>query len=327
MKALILEQYNTPFVLKEIEKPVPGPGEVLVKIAASGVNPLDLKIKAGVAAHAHTQLPAILGIDMAGTVEAIGAAVTGFKPGDEVFGIAGGIAGIPGSLAGYAAVDARMIAHKPASLTFREAAALPLAFITAWEGLADRAGVSSAKTVLVQGGAGGVGHLVVQLAKVYGAEVFATASAKDIPYLESLGATGIDYKKYTVEQYVQAYSGGAGFDIVYDTVGGATLDASFVAVKRYTGHVLSILGWGTHSLAPLSFREATYSGVFALYPLISGEGRAAHGYMLREAARLAEAGFIRPLVDAGVYTLETVDAAYSAMEQGAGKGKVIVTPQ
>jgi len=120
MKALILENFNTPYQLKEIDKPIAGKGEALVKIAASGVNPLDLKIKAGQAAHAKAKLPAILGIDLAGVVEEVGKGVTTFKPGDEVYGMTGGIAGVPGSLAEYAAVDADLLAIKPKPRIYRQ---------------------------------------------------------------------------------------------------------------------------------------------------------------------------------------------------------------
>ena len=156
MKALVLESFNTPFALKEIPEPVAGPGQVLVKIHASGVNPLDLKIMAGQAAHAQPKLPAILGIDLAGEVAAVGEGVTRFRSGDGVYGMTGGIAGIPGSLAEYAAVDADLLALKPQSLSMREAAALPLIFITAWEAIVDKANVQQGHSVLVHGGAGGV---------------------------------------------------------------------------------------------------------------------------------------------------------------------------
>src|SRR5882757_9208703 len=128
MKALVLETYNARFILKNTKTPVPGKGEVLVKIMASGVNPLDLKIKAGQAAHAKVVLPAILGIDMAGVVERVGEGVVGFKEGDEVYGMTGGVGGVQGALAQYAAVDSRLLAKKPANLSMREAAAIPLSF-------------------------------------------------------------------------------------------------------------------------------------------------------------------------------------------------------
>jgi len=325
MKALILNTFGAPYEIADIPQPQPQKGEVLVKIAASGVNPLDLKIKAGQAAHAKVTLPAILGIDMAGTVVATGEGVTTFAPGDEVYGMTGGVAGVQGSLAEYAAVDASLLAKKPANLTMLEAAALPLILITAWEGLVDRAGVSPGKTVLVHGGAGGVGHIAIQLAKAKGAEVFTTVKPSRHALAQKFGATPIDYTRLSVEEYVKAYTGGEGFDIVYDTLGGETLDNSFKAVRTYLGHVVSILGWGTHSLAPLSFRGASYSGVFTLLPLITGRGRAHHGEILKQAATLAEAGQLRPLLDPINYTMDTIEDAYTAMQNRTAEGKIVIS--
>lgn len=324
MKALVLENYNTPFELKELPTPVAGRGEVLVKIHASGVNPLDLKIVTGQAGHAQTRLPAILGIDLAGEVVTTGEGVTRFKPGDGVYGMTGGIAGIPGSLAEFAAVDADLLAPKPKSLSMREAAALPLIVITAWEAIIDQAGIQPGQTILVHGGAGGVGHIAVQLAKAKGAKVFATVSPENAALMVQYGATPIDYKNLSVEEYMRLHTNDEGFDIVLDTVGGPVLDASFKAVKRYTGHVVSILGWGTHSLAPLSFRSGTYSGVFTLYPLISGQGRAHHGEILGAAAALIDEGRIAPQVYDRTYTLAQVADAYQHLKQGKTSGKVVV---
>ena len=327
MKALVLEEYNTPFALKEMPTPAAGPGQVLVKVHASGVNPLDLKIAAGQAAHAQTRLPAILGIDLAGEVVALGAGVGKFHPGDAVYGMTGGIAGIPGSLAEYAAVDADLLALKPQSLSMREAAALPLILITAWEAIVDQAKVQAGHTVLVHGGAGGVGHIAVQLAKTMGANVYSTVRSEYEALILQYGATPIDYTLHSVEEYVRVHTQDQGFDVVLDTVGGATLDASFKAAKRYTGHVVSILGWGTHSLAPLSFRSATYSGVFTLYPLISGQGRAHHGEILNAATALIDEGRIKPLVNARTYTLTEIADAHRAVQQGRTSGKIVVSVQ
>jgi len=123
---------------------------------------------------------------------------------------------------------------------------------------------------------------------------------------------------------VASHTGGEGFDVVYDTVGGATLDASFRAARTYGGHVVSALGWGTHSLAPLSFRAATYSGVFTLLPMLSGKGRANHGRILREATRLIEAGKLVPLMDARRFDLDTALAAHQEVEAGRARGKIVV---
>ena len=324
MKALVLVEFNSPYQLKELDTPVVGKGQVLVKIAASGVNPLDLKIKSGQAAHAQAKLPAILGIDMAGTIVAIGHEVTGFKIGDEVYGMTGGIAGVPGSFAEYAAVDAALIAKKPANLSMHDAAAIPLIFITAWEGLVDRANVGPGKNVLIHGGAGGVGHIAVQISKAKGANVFATVSPAQNELMKKYGATPIDYKNLTVEEYVQQYTAGEGFDIIFDTVGGATLDASFKAARQYYGHVISILGWGTHHLAPLSFKGATYSGVFTLYPLITGKGKAHHGEILQDATKLIESGKLIPNVDPVIFKFEDIEHAYQYLENGHNKGKVVI---
>jgi NADPH:quinone reductase-like Zn-dependent oxidoreductase len=173
--------------------------------------------------------------------------------------------------------------------------------------------------VLIHGGAGGVGHLAIQIARARGAAVFATGSSRQEDIISRLGGTFIDHTAETVADYVSKYTQGAGFDVVYDTVGGAVLDASFQAVRRF-GHVVSCLGWGTHSLAPLSFRAATYSGVFTLLPLLTGEGREHHGDILREVSRLG----IRPIVDPRRFRLESVDEAYRAVASGSAAGKIVV---
>ncbi|WP_353072264.1 zinc-dependent alcohol dehydrogenase family protein [Tunturiibacter gelidiferens] len=323
MRAYVVERPEAAFSQVELPRPVPSAGKVLVRVHASGVNPLDTKIRAGKAAHAKQPLPAVLGLDMAGVVEEVGSGVTAFRPGDEVYGMVGGVGGLQGALAEFVVANADLIARKPKSLSMREAAALPLITITAWEGMVDRAKVHGGQKVLVHAGAGGVGHVAVQLAKAFGAEVFATVSAEKRRVVEEFGATAIDYRAVSAEQYVVQYADGEGFDIVYDTVGGATIDASFVAVKRYSGHVVSCLGWSTHSLAPLSFRGATYSGVFTLMPLLTGVGQAHHGEILREAAALVDDGKLRPMMNERPFAGTDLDAAHALVESGA-LGKVVV---
>jgi NADPH:quinone reductase len=323
MRALIVDAANAPFRLTDLPKPVPAAGQVLVRIKASGVNPLDGKIRTGGGAHARQPLPAVLGIDLAGVIEALGEGVTAFNVGDEVYGMATGIGGVQGSLAQYAAVDADLLALKPRNLSMREAATLPLVVITAWEGLVDRANVRAGQSVLIQGGAGGVGHIAVQIARALGAVVFATGSEKHKALIEGFGATAID-RNTPVPEYVATHTGGEGFDVVYDTVGGAVLDASFVAARTNGGHVVSCLGWGTHSLAPLSFRAATYSGVFTLMPLLTGKGRARHGEILRDAARLIEAGSVKPMLDDRHFSLETTQAAHDILEGGTARGRLVI---
>lgn len=322
MDALVVRDSNGPFIRTAVARPSPGPGEVLVQIKASGVNPLDLKIRSGNAPHAKHPLPAILGLDLAGTVEAVGPNVTAFSPGDDVYGLTGGVGGLQGSLATFANVDADLIAPKPANLSMREAAALPLIFITAWEGLVDRAQIQARQKLLIHG-AGGVGQMVIQIARAFGAKVYASDKAAKQDLIEKLGAVAIDYNRSTAEDYVEEHTGGRGFDVVYDTVGGAAIDASFNAVRRF-GHVVSCLGWSTHSLAPLSFRAATYSGVFTLLPMLTGQGRAHHGEILREATRLAEAGQIKPLLDPRRFTLETAAEAHRQIENRSANGKIVI---
>ena len=322
MQAALLETHGAPFRLATVARPAPSEGQVLVRIAASGVNPLDTKIHAGAADHARQPLPAILGIDLAGTVEGVGAGVTRFRAGDQVFGMTGGVGGHQGSLAQHAAVDADLLALKPANLSMREAAVVPLVFITAWEGLVDRMAVRAGQSVLVLGGAGGVGQMAIQIAKARGADVFATGSPSSQETIERLGARFID-RSEPVADFVARLTGGKGFDCVYDTVGGRVLDDAFVAVRRF-GHVVSALGWGAHALAPLSFRAGTYSGVFTLLPLLTGEGRAHHGEILAEATRLAEAGRLSPSLDARRFTLDAVDEAYRIITSGAARGKLAI---
>lgn len=317
MHALIVDAVDAPFRLTMIAKPVAGVGQVLVRIRASGLNPLDGKIRAGQASHAQQPLPGVLGMDLAGTIESVGPDVGGWCVGEDVYALATGIAGVQGSLADYAVVDARLLAKKPEALTMREAAVLPLVLITAWEGLVDRAHVGVGHKVLIQGGAGGVGHVALQLAVALGAEVYATGSTRHRAVIEGLGATFIDYRQQTVEEYVQQYTAGEGFDIVYDTVGGETLDASFRAARTYHGHVVSCLGWGQHSLAPLSFRGATYSGVFTLLPLLTGKGLEHHGRILAQAAQLIDAGKLKPIMDERQFDLKTANAAYDLLTNGA----------
>jgi NADPH:quinone reductase-like Zn-dependent oxidoreductase len=322
MRALVLTARGSPLLVSWVARPEPAEGQVLVRIKASGVNLLDLKISKGQAAHARHPAPVILGIDLAGIVESVGAGVAGFRPGDEVYGMTGGVGGLQGSLAEFVAADARLLAPKPQNLDMRGAAALPLNFRTAWEGLVDRAYVHSGQKVLIHGGAGGVGHIAVQLARAFDAEVFATGSRKDKPSIERLGATFID-RETPIAEYVAEHTAGRGFDLIYDTVGGSVLDASFNAVARF-GHVVSALGWGAHALAPLSFRAASYSGVFTLLPMLTGEGRGHHGEILRESTKLIETGKIMPRLDPRHFDFESIAEAHRTVEHQKSAGKIVV---
>jgi NADPH:quinone reductase-like Zn-dependent oxidoreductase len=290
MRALILEDYGAPFVYRVIDRPRPDFGEVLIRVKASGVNPLDAKIKAGEAEHAKQPLPAVLGIDMAGIVVEVGEGVTSYAPGDKVYGMTGGVAGLQGSLAEYVAVDAELIARKPANLTMREAAAIPFGFVTAWEGLVDKARIEEGQKVLIHGGSGGIGQMAIQIARAFGADVYATDTDDKQAIIEWFGATYIDADTVSVADYVNKYTRGAGFDIVFDTVGGA----------------------------------ATYSGVFTLQPMLTGMGREHHGAILREATRMAEAGQILPLLDPRHFHLQTADQALTLIVRRGETGNIVV---
>ena len=323
MKALFTNTYESEFVSTEIEKPAPKKGEVLVKIHASGVNPIDNKIRLGLSPYASPVLPAVLGTDLAGIIEEVGEGVTDFKVGDEVYGLVGGVLGLQGILAEYTAVDADLLAIKPKNLTMKEAAGIPLVLLTAWEGLIDRAKVQKGDKVLVHAGAGGVGHMVVQLAKIFGADVYATVSSQKAEIVKSYGATPIDYKTETVEDYVNKYTDGKGFDIIYDTVGGQSLDDSFKAIRHY-GQISSCYAFGTHTLATSSLRSASIHGVFVLRPMISNEGRKHHGDILKETTKLIEEGKLKPLIDPRTFTLDNAIEAHKAVSDGSAIGKIVV---
>ncbi|MEL6415798.1 MAG: alcohol dehydrogenase catalytic domain-containing protein, partial [Pseudomonadota bacterium] len=221
MKAMILETYgpDAAFVLAEREIPKVEAGQVLVKVAATSVNTVDTMIRqlGQEQLPLSPDLPSILGMDFAGTIEAIGEGVTGFAVGDEIFGCAGGLMALQGALAEYIPADARLIAHKPKSLSMKQAAALPLVGITAYEGLT-RAGIQAGQKVLVQGGAGGVGHVATQLACHFGADVYATGSGgAQSEIIESYGATAINYITDAVSDYVENFTDGVGFDLVFDS--------------------------------------------------------------------------------------------------------------
>lgn len=265
-------------------------------------------------------------MDLADIVESVGAGVTRFAAGDAVFNFTGGVGGVQGSLAEYAAVDADLLASKPAHLSMRRSAALPLAIITAWQGLVDRARTRSGQTVLVHGGgAAGVGHVGVQVAAVLGAKVFSTVSSSGEEVIRGYGATPIDYTTTTVAQYMDACTDGEGFDVIYDTVGGSTRDDSFATARTYGRHVVSCLGWGIHKLAPWSFRAATYSGVFTLLPLLTGQGRAHHDDILREATVLIEAGKLVPLMETITFDFVHAFEAHELVGQRRANGRVVVS--
>jgi NADPH2:quinone reductase len=324
MRAQILTAFGGPenFRLTDIPKPEIRPGMVLIRLAATSVNPVDLKIRGGLPIG--PDLPAVLGADLAGVVEAVGAGVLDFAPGDEVYGCAGGVKGQGGALADYMLADARLIAPKPATLSMREAAALPLVAITAWDAL-ERSALSASSHILVHGGVGGVGHVAIQLAKAIGARVATTVSSAEAGVVaRGLGADEIiNYRDETVQAYVDRLTAGRGFDVVFDTIGGDNLQASFAAAT-HGGQIATTSARSTQDLGPLHAKALSFHAVFMLLPMLRGPGRDRHGRILRSVAKLAEAGTLRPLLDNSHFTLETAPDAHRRLESGKAQGKVVI---
>lgn len=326
MKAMILNAYGEDAVFEaaEVEKPVAAAGQVLIAIAASSVNTVDTMIrKMGKDLPLSPDTPALLGMDFAGTVEAVGEGVEGFAVGDEVYGCAGGLADLPGTLAEYIAADSRLIAHKAKNLSMREAAALPLVGITAYEGLT-RAGIERGQKVLVHGGTGGVGHVALQLAKHFGADVYSTGGgASQMALIEKLGATAINYKTDSVESYVAAHTGGAGFDVVFDSVGGANMAKSFEAAAL-NGQVASTVAMCELDLSTAHFKGLSLHVVFMLIPMLHNHERQVHGEILRKLTQIVEAGALEPVLDETQHSLAEVGQAHARLESGKAVGKVVV---
>ncbi|MBK8174127.1 MAG: zinc-dependent alcohol dehydrogenase family protein [Rhodospirillales bacterium] len=325
MKVQMIRTFGGPEVFEEALLPDPSAkaGEVLVRIVAASVNPVDYKLRRAGPAIAPA-LPAVLGCDFAGIVETIGTGVEGFTPGDAVFGCAGGVKGMPGTYAEMIAADARLVAKKPAKLPFRDAAALPLVTITASDAL-QRSGVGSGQTVLIHGGAGGVGHIAIQLAKARGAWVAATVSNEFKATLaRSLGADEtIDYRAESVDDYVERLTQGRGFDVVFDATGGSDIASSFAAA-RPSGQVVTIVSQYTADLSPMHAKGLSLHVVFMLLPMLTGEGRDEHGRILAAAAALADSGRLKPIVDSVRFTLADIAAAHRRLETGQATGKVVI---
>lgn len=327
MKAMVLNSYGETAQFEQADKPTPTAtsGEVLIKVAATSINTVDTMIRSLGQEQLPfaPDLPAILGMDFAGTVEAVGADVTDFAIGDEVYGCAGGLADLQGALAEYMAVDARLIALKPKSLSMREAAALPLVAITAYEGL-HRAGIGKGQNALVHGGTGGVGHVAVQLAKHYGAEVYSTVSSDDqAEIVESYGATPINYRTESVADYVAKHTGGQGFDLVYDSVGGENLLNSFEAAAL-NAHVATTVSLLEVDLTTAHFKGLSLHVVFMLIQMLHNYKRETHGNCLTDIAQIVDAGALKPLLDKNHYDLADVGQAYARLLSGDAIGKVVV---
>ncbi|MEO9587447.1 MULTISPECIES: zinc-dependent alcohol dehydrogenase family protein [Marinobacter] len=326
MKAMVLNQYGPEAAFEQADMPAPSAlsGQVIVRVAATSINTVDTMIRQmGKDLPLSPDLPAVLGMDFAGTIEAVGEGVTGFAPGDEVYGCAGGLADLQGALAELMPADARLIAHKPKSLSMREAAALPLVGITALEGL-QRASVKVGQKVLVHGGTGGVGHVAVQLAKHFGASVYSTASGEQaFRIIKGYGATPIDYKTETVADYVEAHTAGAGFDVVFDTVGGENMTNSFEAAAL-NGQVSTTVAMVELDLTTAHFKGLSIHVVFMLIPMLHNHHREAHGNILAQLAQIVDQGGVKPLLDEQSFNLSEVGQAHDRLTSGQAIGKVVV---
>ena len=331
MKAFVVERYGDADTVRTSDVPDPRAGahDVLVRIHAASVNPVDLKIRDGdLKAVLPLRAPFVLGNDLAGTVVAVGARVTRFAVGDEVY--AHPDQNQMGTFAELIAIHQDDVAAKPATLTMAEAASIPLVGLTAWQALVERADLRPGQKVLIHAGAGGVGTIAIQLAKHLGASVATTASASKTDVVKSLGAdVVIDYRKQAFETILHDY------DVVLDTVGGETLDKSLQVLKP-GGKLISVTGPPDPALAreiganpvirlaiaALSYRirrrarrhKVTYSYLFMK----------ASGDQLREIAALIDAGIIRPVVDS-VFDFDQTREALAHLEQGRTKaGKVVI---
>lgn len=308
MKAVRVSAYGGPEVLKvdEIERPKAGPGELLVRVRAAGVNPVDWKIRQGLLKGMTPQPPFTLGYDISGTVDSLGEGVTDFKVGDEVYAYLALTKG--GGYAQYVAVPAKETAKKPKA-DFAEAAAVPLAGLTAWQALFTQTSLKEGQTVLIHGAAGGVGHFAVQFAKSKGATVIATASSANHEFLKKLGADiVIDYTKEKFEDVLKAKNMQA--DVVLDTIGADTHDRSYAVLKK-GGTLVSIV-------QPPKADKMKEFGVNAKVFLVMPNGP-----QLAEIARLIDAGKVTPHVSAKL-PLEEAAKAHELSQTGKTRGKIVL---
>ena len=326
MKAMVLNTYGSDSVFEatEVDQPTVKPDHLLIKIAASSVNTVDTMIRnMGKDLPLSPDTPAILGMDFAGTVEAVGDHVDGFSVGDEVYGCAGGLANLPGTLADYIVADANLVALKPKNLSMREAAALPLVAITAYEGLS-RANVQAGQKVLVHGGSGGVGHVALQIARHLGAKVYSTGGGeKQLDLIESLDAIAINYKSEAVSDYVNKHTDGAGFDVVYDSVGGPNMLNSFTAAAL-NGHVVSTVSMCELDLTLAHFKGLSVHIVFMLIPMLHNYRRSAHAEILKRVAEIVESRALKPVIDDSNFSLEQIGEAHARLESKQAMGKIVV---
>jgi alcohol dehydrogenase len=331
MRAAFIRRWGGPEVLELGDQPAPAisPSDLLVDIVAASLNPVDFKIREGkLRPLVANRLPLILGCDLSGRVAAVGEGVSGWQVGDEVFARVG--KDRIGTLAEQIAVRAEECAHKPRSLSHLEAAALPLAGLTAWQALVELGGLAAGQAVLVHAGSGGVGSLAIQIARQRGARVVTTASARNAERLRALGADRvIDYRSERFDAC------GERFQVIFDTQGGETLARSFALVEP-GGIVVSV---GASVPDPITGRElgvsAALRGVFwlanAKWRRLAARAGGRYRYLfmhpdgaqLRELASLVDAGKLRPVLDK-VFPLDQIAEAFAHLESGRTVGKIVI---
>ncbi len=324
MKAVVIDRFGSPEVFHEAELDAPKlkAGYVLVKVHASSVNPIETKIRSGLVPAITPPFPAVLNGDFSGIVVEVGEGVADFNAGDEVFGCAGGAVNESGALAEYMLADSKLIGHKPDNTEHRIAALYPLVSITAYE-LLEKAQIKEGDKVLIHGIAGGVGHVALQLAKIKGAKVYGTVSgdSKGRSALE-LGADAvINYRENSVDEYVNRHTGGKGFDVIIDTVGGENLLNSFKAVKL-NGTVCTTNSRVSLDLGMMHRKAISLRCVFILIPLVDGIERERHGVILKEIKELIEKGKLRILKAKKEFLFTEVGEAHNYLESGKAEGKI-----
>ncbi|MFM7363667.1 MAG: zinc-dependent alcohol dehydrogenase family protein [Cuspidothrix sp.] len=328
MKAILMTAAGKPDVLQlqEVPQPIPTNKEILVRILAAGINPIDTKLRQRGTFYPQ-QMPAILGCDGAGIVEAVGSDVQKFHVGDEVYFCYGGLGGNPGNYAEYTTIDERFVAFKPKSVSFTEAAAAPLVLITAWESLYERGRLEPGEKVLIHGGAGGVGHVAIQLAKLKGAEVATTVSSRQkANFVTKLGADKVIF--YQETDFVTStldWTNGEGVDLVFDTIGGDTLEKSFPAVRVY-GDIVTILEPKASTVWKVARnRNLRLSLELMLTPMLSGNVEALihHGEILQQCANWIDAGKLK--IEVGqTFPLAQAAKAHAIIESGSVQGKLVL---
>ena len=311
------------FTAVELPDPVPGPGQVLIQIVASSVNPIECKLRR-YGGEVAPELPALLGSDLAGRIVGIGAGVDRLAVGDDVFGYAGGVRGNPGAYAQMAVVDARLVAAAPRSIPLAHAAALPLSGLTAAEAL-ERCHIAPGKSVLILGATGGVGHLAVQMANALGAAVHAGVRSPD--RLEAALAVGADtafaIDQESPDEYAERVTGGTGFDALLDCTAGVDLAALFGAL-RDGGDLVSLVTRRACDLRLMSRKGLSLHTIFVPNSLLNGFGREAYTVRLERIARLVDEGRIKPQIDRRTFTLDQIGDAHSAFENGQADGKILI---